>query len=161
MNDCRYYPCLIITITRKFSYVNARGIPTAAYQVLHPRWGTPPPPWQGFPPPARGRVPEVGYPLAGAPLPQLDLAGVPPWTWPGYPPPVWTDRMMDRHVSKHYLPVVLRTRSVIMGVYWVYCYTVDTTSKIAFSKIGDFHGTKNLSNLCQTTFSFHKFLFKF
>ena len=25
----------------------------------------------------------------------------------GYPPPLWTDRLMDRRVSKHYLPVVL------------------------------------------------------
>ena len=31
--------------------------------------------------------------------------------WDGYPP-LWTDRLMDRHVSKHYLPVVLRTRAV-------------------------------------------------
>ena len=30
----------------------------------------------------------------------------------GYPPS-WTDKWMDRHVSKHYLPVVLRTRAVI------------------------------------------------
>ena len=34
-----------IVMTRKSSCVNARGIPTAAYQVLicYPRWGTPPP----------------------------------------------------------------------------------------------------------------------
>ena len=29
----------------------------------------------------------------------------------GYPPPV--DRQKDRHMSKHYLPVVLRTLAVI------------------------------------------------
>ena len=34
----------------------------------------------------------------------------------GTPPPPWTDKWMDRHVSKHYLPVVLRTRAVIM--FW-------------------------------------------
>ena len=52
--------------TRKSSCVNARGIPTAAYQVLHllPEVGYPPPPPQGYHP-ARsdgGGVPEVGYP---------------------------------------------------------------------------------------------------
>ena len=61
-----------IVITRKSSCVNARGIPTAAYQVLlggvpprpglmgggggYPRWGTP---WPGL-----MGVPKVGYPLA-------------------------------------------------------------------------------------------------
>ena len=39
-----------------------------------------------------------------------------PWYPPGWPgtPSLWTDRWMDRHVSKHYLPVVLRTRAVKM-----------------------------------------------
>ena len=33
--------------------------------------------------------------------------------WDGYPPPCGeTDWWMDRHVSKHYLPIVLRTRAV-------------------------------------------------
>ena len=32
--------------------------------------------------------------------------------WDGYPPCGQTDWWMDRHVSKHYLPVVLRTRAV-------------------------------------------------
>ena len=146
--------------TRK-SCVNARVIPTAAYQVLHllPEVGYPPPPWQWYPPVRSDRgVPEVGYPqarsdrgysrwgtpLAGVPpsqvwwgvpqwfLPQPGLTGgtwggvnyrpggVPPWL--GYPPldlagvPPPVDRQMDgwmeRHVWKHYLPVVLRTRSV-------------------------------------------------
>ena len=67
--------------------------------------------------------PEVGYPPAGYPRPG-PTGGYPSWGMPrqGYPPAgpgwgtpqVWTDRMMDRHVSKHYLPVVLRTRSVMM-----------------------------------------------
>ena len=30
--------------------------------------------------------------------------------------PPWTDRWKDRHVSKHYLPVVLRTRAVMNRV---------------------------------------------
>ena len=52
---------------------------------------------------SNGGVPEVGYPPCW---------GTPPiWTWLGYPPPA-VDRQMDRHVSKHNLPVVLRTRSV-------------------------------------------------
>ena len=122
------------------SCVNARGIPTAAYQVLHlfPEVGYPP---AGVPPSRQGvppsqvwwGVPEVGYPLAGVPpsrgyLPPsrgstpptrsngLDLAGVPPWLdLAGVPAPtrcVQTDWCMNRHVWKHYLPVVLRTRSV-------------------------------------------------
>ena len=64
--------------TRKSSCVNARGITTTAYQVLHlfPEVGYPPPrqvwwegTWGGVPPPAGGTpcqvwwgVPEVGYP---------------------------------------------------------------------------------------------------
>ena len=98
----------------KSSYVNARGTPTAAYQVLHLLFCV------------RGGTPAVeGTPCQGS------YHGVPPvWTWLGYlphldlaggtPPPLarWgtpcgqTDGWMDRHVSKHYLPVVLRTRSV-------------------------------------------------
>ena len=87
-------------------------------------------------------VPEVGYPPAEVPPSRVPPAwtwlGYPPtWTWPGYSPgwtwlgyppnlnlagvpPLgvdrqtdgWMDEWMDRHVSKHYLPVVLRTRSV-------------------------------------------------
>ena len=162
--------------------MNARGIPTAAYQVL--LGGVPPspirvpprpgptgdtrggvPPWPGltggvpkvgYPPDQVQRgVPEVGYPpWVGVPplrpgwgTPHLDLArvqppclldlawvpppppppgpgsstpppgpgsGTPPpgWTWLGYPPPPGVDRQKDRHVSKHSLPAVLRTRSV-------------------------------------------------
>ena len=96
------------------------------------------PPSQGIPhPPARvppTRVP----PLAGYP-PRLDLAGYPPaWTWQGIPPAapwhsgkcckaLWdmgtppcrqTKPWMDRHVSKHYLPVVLRTRAVTIRSAW-------------------------------------------
>ena len=161
--------------------MNARGIPTAAYQVLHllscTRWGTPPPtvgvpslarssagggyprwgtphwdtpqpgpmggwyprwstPWSGYPPGqvwqggTQGGVPPPsqvwwggtrgGYPRWvppgpgwGTPQPHLDLAGVPP------PPPRCgqTDGWMNRHVWKHYFPVVLRTRSVKSNIY--------------------------------------------
>ena len=77
-------------LTRKSSCVNARGIPTAAYQVL-PEFGYPSPRW-GTPCQVRlGGVPEVGYPPSGYPRPGLtggtqggvppswgDLAGVPP-----------------------------------------------------------------------------------
>ena len=44
------------------------------------------------------------------PLPHPDLAGG--W-YLGVPLPSWTYSQMDRYVSKHYLPVVLRTRAVI------------------------------------------------
>ena len=100
-----------ITITRKSSCVNARGIPTAAYQVLHlfPEVGYPPPPQPGL----MGGVPKVGYPPGRGYPPARSDGGtqggyplVPPragpgwgtlpprWTWLGYPP-VWTDRLMD------------------------------------------------------------------
>ena len=64
----------------------------------------------------------MGYPLAGVPPPgwawlgsppRLDLAGVPP-----SPPGV--DRQMDRHMSKHNLAVVLRTRSVKSYFYRIF-----------------------------------------
>ena len=104
-------------ITRKSSCVNARGIPTAAYQVLHllpevgpPGRGTPPArsdggrvpkvrypqqgtPWQGTPsPPARS---DRGYPRSGTPSrgnPPSDLAGVPPPSGPGQGTPPGVDR---------------------------------------------------------------------
>ena len=127
--------------------MNARGIPTAAYQVL-PRWGTPPPlgyspcpgstggylrwgtptPRQGTAWPGQtGGVPKVGYPHQGTPH-QVQPGGyprwgTPSWNWLGYPPhldlagvpppPPGVDRQMDRHESKHNLPVVLCTRSVM------------------------------------------------
>ena len=70
--------------TRKSSCVNARGIPTAAYQVLlggvtpPPHWGTPGQVWQG--------VREVGYPLSGNPLARSDR-GYPRWGTPIRVPP--------------------------------------------------------------------------
>ena len=112
-----------------------------------PHWGTPSQVWQGstragvppcqVPPQpglmggTRGRVPPTrsnrgyqrwgtphrdtswqGYPLTGPGW------GTPPaWTWLGYPPPPGVDRQMDRHESKHSLPVVLRTRSVIKQLF--------------------------------------------
>ena len=63
---------------RKSSCVNARGIATSAYQVLHllsctrgyPLLG-------GLPPPG---VPCWGHPLLGVPLPGIPQ-GTPIWTW--------------------------------------------------------------------------------
>ena len=106
-----------------------QGIPPAGYpQEGTPCHGTPlagyPPP--GYPPP--GYPPCQGTPLAG-------LGKVPPPSCPmafwemlqsimgyGYPPPpLWTDRLMDgwkdRRVSKHYLPVVLRTRALKLFIW--------------------------------------------
>ena len=107
-----------------------RGVPEVGYlpSVRVPptqvwwgylRWGTPNgvPPWPGL----------TGGTWGGVPPPGPGWGTPPAWTWLGYPscldlvgvpphPPVWTDRWMDgwmdRHVWKHYLPVVLRTRSV-------------------------------------------------
>ena len=135
----------LISKTRKSSYVNARGIPPAVYWVLlllsylatpwagYPPWqGTPQQgtPWQGTP---QQGTPPAGYPPSwtwqGTP-PWLDLAGYPPFCpmafWEmlqsimdmGTPSPLWTDRWKDRHLSKHYLPVVLRTRAVITAFHW-------------------------------------------
>ena len=99
--------------------MNARGILTAAYQVLHllAEVGYPPagvPPWPGL-----MGVPEVGYPLAEVPpqqgYPQPGLMGVPKVGYPpsqvrwgvpkvgyppqqGYPPP-GVDRQNNRRTD--------------------------------------------------------------
>ena len=94
-----------------------------------PHQGTPParvPPWPGYP---QGYPPSQGTPLPGYPpgqgTPPARPGRVPPpppgcpmafWEMlqsiMGYGSPPWIDRLMDRRVSKHYLPVVLRTRAV-------------------------------------------------
>ena len=66
-----------ILLTRKSSCVNARGIPTAAYQVLHLLSY----PGGGYPMPGQGEVSPSWYP----PPPHPDLAGdgvPPPWGTP-------------------------------------------------------------------------------
>ena len=74
-----HWSCLELFITKKSSCVNARGLPTAAYQVLHllsctGGWGTS----------CRGG----GYPYQGVPHPWPGGPGVPPiWIWLGYPHP--------------------------------------------------------------------------
>ena len=99
--------------------MNARGIPTTAYQVIHllPKVGYTPWPglmggtWGGVPP-SRGTrgpglmgVPKVGYtPSRGYPPPARSDRGYPPsWTWLGYPPP-GTDRWMDGQTHMKTLP---------------------------------------------------------
>ena len=92
--------------------------PNQVWQRGYLRWGTPigVPPW----PCLMGRylrwgTPQQGYPPPAGPgwvpLPCLDLAGVPPPPWCGQTDG-WMDGWMDRHMWKHYLPVILRTRSV-------------------------------------------------
>ena len=58
-----HYTVLKISNTRKSSYVNARRISTAAYQVLHLF------PEVGYPPPGQVQlgVPTEGYPRWGTP----------------------------------------------------------------------------------------------
>ena len=82
--DCRWpHLLLFLIITRKSSCVNARGISTSAYQVLHllPEVGYPPagvPSWPGM---MRGYLRWGTTPLAGVPQPGLTggtQSGVPP-----------------------------------------------------------------------------------
>ena len=111
------------TVRHLPGYPPSQGTPLPGYP---PDWT-----WQGTPPP--------GYPPARVP-PQ---PGYPPsWTWQGTPPgcpmafwemlqsimgygypPSPVDRQIDgwkdRRVSKHYLPVVLRTRAVT-SQNWVF-----------------------------------------
>ena len=110
--------------------------PLARSDGGYPRWGTPHrgTPWLGLTGGGTwGGVP----PSRGTPLARSDegtwggvspAGGTPGWTCLGYnpppptgldlarvpPPPLWIDRWMDRHMWKNYLPVVLRTRSVII-----------------------------------------------
>ena len=86
-------------------------------------WLTPPP--AGLTPPQLDWPPWLDWPPPAG-LTHLPPAGLtptrwtdPPWLdWPPPPaeladwPPSPMDRQTDRHVSKHYLPVVLRTRAV-------------------------------------------------
>ena len=96
--------------------------PCNKYSLCCPNWVPPPPhpdqagggvPWlgtlpgQGTPP---DRVPPAGYPPPGCPMAFLGNVANALWDM-GTPPPA-VDRQKDRHVSKHYLPVVLRTRAV-------------------------------------------------
>ena len=95
-----------------------RGV--SSTPICFPKWGTPLP----QPGPTGGGGLTGGYPLARSDRGGT-RGGVPPLNW-GTPPPGWTwtwlcgqtDGWMDgRHVSKHYLPVVLRTRSVKIALY--------------------------------------------
>ena len=87
---------------------------------IEPGWGTPPHQnWLGYPPPWLGVSDLAGVP----PCPVLDGWGYPHWldlTGVTPPPP---RGQTDRHVSKHNLPVVLRTRSVINNLYG-FCWSV-------------------------------------
>ena len=111
--------CWTYHVTRKSSCVNARGIPTAAYQVLHlfPEVGYPPagvPPWPGL----TGGLPKVGYPPpARVPPSQVWWGGgYSRWVTPGRgylpPPHVWTDRLMDGQTRVKTLPSCRTTYAV-------------------------------------------------
>ena len=87
--------------------------PRGGYPVRYPR-GVPGPPQGGYPDP-RG-VPGQVPPSRGVPRPPGGVPSqVPPQGgYPDSPPPLWT----DKHLWKQYLPVVLRTRAVIIGSNW-------------------------------------------
>ena len=107
-----------------------------------PSWTWPPPPAGPDPPPPPGRLdltPSLPTGLRTAQPPR------PPWLdWPDQPTPLWT----DKHLWKQYLPVVLRTRAVIMYLcqfgnlflctkfqstssnYYLYYICTNTSSKI-------------------------------
>ena len=111
----RFLFSVYFSLTRKSSCVNARGIPTAAYQVL--LGGVPPPPigvppcpgltggTRGGVPPAGvapwpglmgGGLPEVAYPPwvtphQGTPQPGLTEGGYPPVGVPPIRVPPWLD----------------------------------------------------------------------
>ena len=121
------------------SYLDTPPVLTwpGGYPTWTPQQGTPPAGYRpaGYPP---AGYPPAGYPPAGYPPAGYPPAGYPPsWTWQGTPPApgvcpmeFWVmlqsimgygyppvdrqiDGWKDRRVSKHYLPVVLRTRAVI------------------------------------------------
>ena len=111
--------------------------PCSDYSFCCPNWVPPPPDLAGGVPylgnlPVRV-PPQAAYPSPSGRVPP-DRVPPPGWTWKGIPlvsapwhsgkcckvlwdmgtPPLWTDRWKDRRVSKHYLPVVLRTTYVNM-----------------------------------------------
>ena len=74
----KYLPFEYITGTRKSSCVNTRGIPTAAYQVLHLLTEVGYPPCPGL----MGGVPEVGYPPHPGLMGRYPRWGTPPVRYP-------------------------------------------------------------------------------
>ena len=87
---------------------------TPRSNVGYLRWGTPTmvPPRPGLMEGTQGGVPPSRGTWSDRGTPHVDLAGVPFWG---------VDRQPDRHVSKHNLPVVLRTRSVMNALPEVCC----------------------------------------
>ena len=95
----------------------------------------PPAGWTWSPPLAEPDPPPPGWtwpPPAGPdPSPFLDLTPPTSWTWPPPNwtedwPPLWTDRIMDRRMSKHYLPVILRMRVVKIILFYNENYCAQT-----------------------------------
>ena len=121
-----------------------QGTPQAGYPSLA---GYPPSrvtPLAGYPPAGYpSRVPPgQGTPQQGTPWQGTPQAGLPPPAGPGRVPPgcpmaFWVMlqsimgygyppcRQTDRHVSKHYLPIVLRTRAVNIYLYLYPAQTLD------------------------------------
>ena len=90
------------------------------YSICYLRWGTP---RQGYPPSQVwwGGTPGGVLPTGPGGVPPVGLGWGTPLSGPGRgTPPPGVDRQMDRHMSKHNLPVVVRTRSVIKSFYYLW-----------------------------------------
>ena len=117
----------------------SRVPPQPGYPPGYPPARVPPrpgyPPWQGTPPPGPGRVPpRAALWHSGKCCKALWDMGTPPPSCPvafwemlqsimGYGYPLCGQT--DRHVSKHYLPVVLRTRAVTNHICWGILFDIE------------------------------------
>ena len=124
-----------MTKNKKSSCVNARGVPTAAYQVLHllrgvgpPSWSTPSShpdlarggggvlyPWLGVPPAWDTPRPNLGPVNGCTPLRKAHRTMEVLWHGDGVtpPPPLGCEHTENINAS-----LVLRTRSVTIGTAW-------------------------------------------
>ena len=135
-----------IDVIRKSSCVNARGIPTAAYQVLHllTEVGYPPPRSDGMGRYLRRGTPHQGIPRRGTPHPGLKggtQGGVPPSglppppAEPGSGTPPWLDLAqvpppLDVDRLKTLPSLILRMRSVKINFWSWALYTVRVNQNV-------------------------------
>ena len=110
------HPCWVVPHLRyPLSWPGWQGTPSL---LGVPHLGYPPIwTWLGYPPSRPGQGTSLSGPGWGTAL-HLDLARVPP---PPQTEDRWMDGWMDRHVSKHYPTVVLRTwavNTVVSQIQW-------------------------------------------